>query len=590
MDKTNTTATITPHTDRNSFVFEPGLFGINTEVTRKGFFGGICAQMLNNRKLFMGTEGVDGWECTDYIRVIDRPEESLCRSNFVILQNGSMTQTSAMIAPETGREYEAAVWVRSISKKAVFSFGLEGAERTFEVEADGKAFHKLAFVFAGRDSRSGTFRISVKGEVAVYEASLLPTDNFYGMRRDVIENLRALHVPSVRFPGGCYADHFEWKDSLELPEFRRPVDGRSKPFMLRDSWHQDCVEVGINEFILLCREIGAEPEFTVSLLRSDGEDARKLVEYCNGGIDTEYGAIRSSLGFDAFNIKTWYIGNEPYYSGGPYRVDGGLAAKRTGELVNAMRTVDPGINAVICLVSDPGLRAWSVAFMENLDCSFEYVSYHWYYGTGPTAAPDGITACERMKRTYLHDVDEGLEFFKNELLAPVWDRCRVNVDEWNFCWGSGSNNALLISNALQLQFFARNSEKYHIREARFFMPVNEGMITVTPAGSRLESSGELFRLMAGHKGGRVIECEADTDAVDFLLTDHGDHFYLSAVNRSAAPVSLDLKGFTFAVGKEIVVRECSFTDNNYSIHETHKAEISGNSILFATFSLTTQPF
>lgn len=74
------------------------------------------------------------------------------------------------------------------------------------------------------------------------------------------------------------------------------------------------------------------------------------------------------------------------------------------------------------------------------------------------------------------------------------------------------------------------------------------------------------------------------------MTDHGDYFYLSAVNRSAAPVSLDLKGSTFAAGNEIIVRECSFTDNNYSIHETHKAEISGNSILFATFSLTTQPF
>ncbi|MBO4327348.1 MAG: hypothetical protein J5950_08755, partial [Clostridia bacterium] len=61
-------------------------------------------------------------------------------------------------------------------------------------------------------------------------------------------------------------------------------------------------------------------------------------------------------GFGPFGIKVWYIGNESYYSGGPYCLDGGLAGERTNEIVNAMRLVDPDIKPVIGLVSDRHLR------------------------------------------------------------------------------------------------------------------------------------------------------------------------------------------------------------------------------------------
>ncbi len=579
-DKTVQTMHITPNTSEIGSEFETGLFGINMEVTRKGFFSGICAQMLNNRKLYMGDDGVDGWECQNYERILDRPEESLCQSNFVILKDGgSMVQTSAVIALQEGREYEAKVWVKAVSETAEITFGVRGMESTFSVEADGRPYRELAFSFAGRDARNASFVISVKGEAAVFEASLLPTDHFYGMRRDVIDCLAALNPPSVRYPGGCYADHFEWKESLKAPEFRKPVDGRSKGFMLRNSYHQDCVEVGLNEFIMLCRELGAEPEYTVSHLQSDGEDARRLIEYCNGGADTEYGAIRESFGLDAFGIKVWYIGNESYYSGGPYRVDGGLAAERTNEIVHAMRTVDPDMKAVICLVPDRHLRPWSVAFMEKLDCPYEYVSNHWYYGTGPTSDPHGEEACARMKETFWHDESEDLDYYKDTLLADVWDRTKICVDEWNFCWGSDSNNALLTSNALQMHFFARNAEKYHIREARFFMPVNEGMITVTPEESKIESSGELFRLLAGHKGGRVIPCTAETEDLDMLCTDHGDRLYISVVNRSADPYKLTVDGGQVTSGTAIHIADYSFTSNDYTICPVEDATVSGYGIV-----------
>ena len=572
---------VTPRSVDSSvgFPFEAGLFGINMEVTRKGFFSGLCAQMLNNRKLFMGQNGVDGWVCTEFERVLDRPEESLCQSHFVILRDGgSMTQSAPMTTTEEGREYLTSVWIKPVSEQAEITFGVEGREQTFLVSADGRPWQELSFSFVGEDRTAAAFSVSVKGEVAVYEVSLLPADHFHGMRRDVIESLRALGTHAIRYPGGCYADHFEWKESLKAPELRKPVDGRSKGFMLRNSYHQDCVEVGLNEFILLCRELGAEPEYTVSHLQSDGKDAAQLIEYCNGGVDTEYGAIRESLGFAPFGIKVWYIGNESYYSGGPYCRDGGLAGERTNEIVRAMRAVDPTMQAVIGLAADHHLRAWSTAFMEKLDCPYAYVSHHWYYGTGPTAEPNGVEACEHMKNTFWHDVNEDLDFYKETLLPRVWENVRMNIDEWNFCWGSDSNNALLTSNALQLHFFARNAEKYHIRDARVFRPVNEGMITVTPTESRVESSGLWFGMMAAHKGGTVIPCTADTENLDLLCTDHGDHLCLSVINRGDEEYTLAIEGYRTVEGTEIRMAEYSFTSNETTIADVRDGTVSGYGI------------
>ena len=91
-------AVLLPGTQAVGYPFEDGIFGVNMEITRKGFFGGLCAQMLNNRKLFMGQDGVDGWECENFVRVLDRPEESLCESNFIVLKNGTMSQSSQVIA------------------------------------------------------------------------------------------------------------------------------------------------------------------------------------------------------------------------------------------------------------------------------------------------------------------------------------------------------------------------------------------------------------------------------------------------------------------------------------------------------------
>ena len=107
------------------------------------------------------------------------------------------------------------------------------------------------------------------------------------------------------------------------------------------------------------------------------------------------------------------------------------------------------------------------------------------------------------------------------------------------------------------------------------------MILVKGNECRMESTGELFRLMAGHRGGTVIPCTADTPELDLLCTAHDGYLFLSAVNRSAAPKLLRAEGYTLSDCTEIEVREYSFESNDFAVREGKDATVSGHSILFA---------
>ena len=571
--------TVTP--GKAGAYFESGLFGVNAEITRKGFFGGLSAEMLNNRKFFAGGVSPSGWVCDNFEYIKDRPDQSLCESSFILLKNGSAVQTSDVISTVSGRKYISKVWIRAFGKSTV-TFGLKGYEKSFEAYGGGEKYTVLTNEFYCDDVSSGSFIISVNGSAYVFEASLMPEDNYYGMRRDVIDALKYIRPSSIRFPGGCAADHFDWKESLKAPEFRRPVSAGDKWFLFRDTYDQDCLDVGLNEFIMLCRETRAEPEYTISLLLSDRDDAHDIVEYCNGGADTVYGAKRQSLGFDRFDIKLFYIGNEVYFFGGVYKDDPVLAARKTSDLIRGVKSADEAAETVIGLTWPPDFQKWNRDFIAALDCSCEYVSYHNYIGILPdqTQGDNGLATPDMLERIFSDSSDPGLDFYKDGLYKNGFDTIKVCADEWNYAWGRGSSNALFFSNALQFHFFAKSREKYHVVRADFFMPVNEGMITVDGASVRVESTGELFRAMQGHMGGRTVGCTSDP-SLDVLCTDHGGDLFISVVNRGAEPVCVDVKGYEVSSATQINTYGYDFDKNDFKVVKTDLPAVYGHGVLFA---------
>ena len=116
------------------------------------------------------------------------------------------------------------------------------------------------------------------------------------------------------------------------------------------------------------------------------------------------------------------------------------------------------------------------------------------------------------------------------------------------------------------------------------MPINEGMLSVTPTESMVESSGELFRLMGGHRDGTVVPCSVDSDEADVLCTLHdgGEVMYLSAVNRGSSPMVLRVEGYKTTKATEIAIPSVDFNSNEYRIMPKADPEVSGYSVLYCT--------
>ena len=131
-----------------------------------------------------------------------------------------------------------------------------------------------------------------------------PLSDEDGFRRDVMELVRELQVPIVRYPGGNFVSSFEWEDSVG------PVERR--PRRLELAWQAlETNEIGINEFARWARKVNADVMMGVNLGTRGMTDACNLLEYCNFAGGTKYSDLRISHGVkEPHRIKVWCLGNE----------------------------------------------------------------------------------------------------------------------------------------------------------------------------------------------------------------------------------------------------------------------------------------
>jgi len=156
--------------------------------------------------------------------------------------------------------------------------------------------------FEGRAS----FALSVEpdGRVVGDAFSLLPSDNFKGWRRDVVEAMKRVRPPIIRFPGGCFASFYNWRDGIGPGIDRNPRE----PAYWGGLENND---VGVAELIDLCREVGAEPFYCLNVMTGSAEEAAALVAYCNAGEEHPMGALRARHGYPKpFGIRHWELDNE----------------------------------------------------------------------------------------------------------------------------------------------------------------------------------------------------------------------------------------------------------------------------------------
>ena len=257
-----------------------------------------------------------------------------------------------------------------------------------------------------------------------------PTADALGFRKDVIDLVRKLDVPIVRYPGGNFVSGFNWEDSIG-PRSERPR-------RLDLAWFTtETNEVGLHEFVEWARKANTEVMYAVNLGLRGPNDARNVVEYCNHKGGTYWSDLRRKNGAEEpFNIKLWCLGNEidgPWQMGAKTPVE---YARVANEAAKVMKWVDKSIETVACGSSSTTMKTFGEWEQTVLDYAYEnvdYLSLHRYYGNPHNDTPDFLASTM--------DLDDFIKTIASICRATKGKKhskheVKLSLDEWNVWYHS----------------------------------------------------------------------------------------------------------------------------------------------------------
>lgn len=552
---------VQPSAEAENTVVSPLLFGGNLEHTRSAVSGGLAAQLLRNRK-FAGMPAADGsplsWflfgdKCYSmvgnakgdspsnhtvphvgsYTRHADRgyrmPRRYEC--NSWQLQNFGQTVGfgQGALCIEAGRAYEFAVVLHTDAPVtltvSLTSHGGTTVYTSATVTAESTEWQRyVATLTPCAADNDAELRVSFcePTRIVIGALSLMPCDHFHGMRREVIARLKEMKLRFLRWPGGNFAGEYNWFDGLLDVDMRAPSESHI-PFLTQPhTLGYDFGELNTDDFIALCREIGAEPSITLNITWNTPEENAAWVEYCNGDDTTEMGRLRIARGFvEPYNVKYWSLGNEAGYGHmegdntpeGYYRI----AARNAAALLET----DPSL--ILCSSGFHPDEHWVREANAKLSAVAPWVSLHNY-----TQFPDYRLADERKDeyRKALFGVEENRHKIR-QLHALLGDEAAVSFDEWN-CWYNWYRPTDVFCGIFTAKMFAmliHEQVPSRLSAAAVFQPIGEGCIALTPTTARLTPMGHAFRLFSHHSGGTLLWSDDD-----ITITRHGERVVITAIN------------------------------------------------------------
>ena len=230
-----------------------------------------------------------------------------------------------------------------------------------------------------------------------------------GFRLDVIDAIKELKVPVVRWPGGCFVDSYHWRKGVG--EHRQPYDD--------DRWGvREPNTFGTHEFIELCRRLGAEPYICQNSLASI-EEMADWVAYCNNTTG-EFPELRAENGHpEPFNVEIWSVGNEKVGKGYIDKVrDTAVAMKRVDPSIQVTCSGSHGPSAYI----DPYLFETAGEYLDLLS-----IHEYWIPNFQHHQTPDYLACMMLSEKPDAHisavvkSIDE----------AGMRGRIKIAFDEWN---------------------------------------------------------------------------------------------------------------------------------------------------------------
>lgn len=255
-----------------------------------------------------------------------------------------------------------------------------------------------------------------------------------GFRKDVLELVKELDVPIIRYPGGNFVSNFYWEDSVGPKAERKP--------RLDLAWRTlETNEFGLGEFAKWSKKAGSEIMMAINLGTRGISDALNLLEYCNLDTNSYYSDLRKKHGAKApYNIKTWCLGNE---MDGPWQMGHKTAAeygRLAAETAMAMKIMDDSIELVSCGSSNvemPTFPEWEAVTLEETYEHVDYISLHNYYGNAENDTEDFLAKTQDMER-FIHTVIATCDYIKAKKRSKK--TLNLSFDEWNVWFHAVEND------------------------------------------------------------------------------------------------------------------------------------------------------
>jgi alpha-L-arabinofuranosidase len=377
------------------------------------------------------------------------------------------------------------------------------------------------------DQTAGTINRNIYGHFAehlgrcVYEGIWVghdsPIPNTDGIRNDVIEALKKLQVPVLRWPGGCFADEYHWKDGIGPKE--------NRPRMINTHWGGTVENnhFGTHEFLRLCELIGAEPYINGNVGSGTVYEMQQWVEYMTSDGESPMSNLRQENGrSEPWKVKYFGVGNESWGCGGNMRPE--YYADEYRRYATYVRNYGGNqIYKIACGASEWDYN-WTEVLMREAARYMDGLSLHYY--TIPTgiwkdkgSSTDFDTAAwhETLKRTLL--MDELLT--KHSAIMDKYDpdkRVGLIVDEWGTWYNvePGTNPGFLYQQntlrdalvaGINLNLFHQHCDRVHMTNIAQTINVLQAMILTEGEKMLLTPTYHVFEMFKIHQDAEFVPVE-----------------------------------------------------------------------------------
>ncbi|MBR4577046.1 MAG: alpha-N-arabinofuranosidase [Clostridia bacterium] len=360
----------------------------------------------------------------------------------------------------------------------------------------------------------------IYGGIFVGKDSRIPNEN--GIRTDVVEAMKKIHVPVLRWPGGCFADEYHWRDGIGPQEKRRNMVNTNWGGVTEDN------SFGTHEFMELCRQAGCEPYITGNVGSGTAQEMSEWVEYLNSDGDSTVVRERRENGRqDSWGVRFWGVGNESWGCGGIMRPEYYADVYRRYQ--NFCRQYGDHKLYKIACGPNGGDTNWTDVVMKNAAFCMDGLSMHYY--TVPGTWENKNRATEFTEADYWETLAGAAEMDnKVKMHAEIMDkydpdkRIGLIVDEWGtwFQVEPGTNPGFLYQQntmrdamvaSVTLDIFNRHCDRVKMANIAQTVNVLQAIILTKDEKMVLTPTYYVFDLYQHHMDAKELACSIETETL-----------------------------------------------------------------------------